>query len=456
MMQEDKKTLASDMTQGSIWKQLLKFCIPIVVGDLFQQFYSITDSIIVGRLLGVQALAAVGLTGSLVFLVLGFTQGLCAGTCIVTSQRFGAFKAGIGSEQEVKKSLNTVTFLAVLITILLTVISELSLKWLLTVMNTPEDVFNDSLLYIRIIVGGLFANTYYNAIACKIRALGDSRTPLLFLIVSSILNIVLDYVFIAFFGFGVDGAAYATVLAQLISAVLCTIYSRHHFDILRFRLKDIFDTDFKACAKHLKIGFPMGLQFSVTSIGVIVEQRFLNAFGSLAIAGFTAGTRVESLITTCFFALGSSMATFCGQNIGAKRPDRVKQGVKIAFLTGMCFCLLATGSMFLFGRPIIALFVGSDVSEEVYTYGITFMRIVGVCFPVLHILVVYRNALQGLGNSLIPLIGGLLETVSRVTAAPIFTKAFGFRGVCMLEPVAWFLTSAVLFINYRKWVSENR
>lgn len=445
----------NDMTQGSIRKQLLFFSLPVIIGDLFQQLYSIADTIIVGRLLGLDELAAVGLTGSLLFLVLGFTQGLCAGTCIVTSQKFGSFSSGYESEEEVRKSLNTVTLLCFSITIIITIISELSLPWLLRLIDTPKEIYPLSLKYVRIIFAFLIANTFYNVISCKLRALGDSKIPLLFLIVSSILNIILDYVFIAFLGFKVDGAAYATVLAQIISALLCVMYSRKSFPILKLKLKDIFNTDFKYCLKHLKIGVSMGIQFSVTSIGVMVEQRFLNSFGTNAIAGFTAGSRIESLITTCFFALGTSMATFCGQNIGAQRPDRVKQGVKIAFNIGLIICMISTLLMLLFGRGIIALFVGQNASEKVYEYGTTFMKIVGVCLIALHILVIYRNSLQGLGYSLIPLIGGVLETVSRLSAAMFLPALFGYSGVCMLEPIAWFLTSAVLFITYRIWYSKN-
>lgn len=450
-----QKSLAKDMTQGSIWSQLLAFCVPVVVGDLFQQFYQIADTVIVGRLLGVQALAAVGLTGSILFLVQGFTMGLCAGTCIVTSQKFGAFGAKIGTEEDVKKSLNTVTFTCFSISIILSLLSELTLPWLLKIMKTPEDVYPLSLQYTRIIFAGLVVYAYYNVISCKLRALGDSKTPLIFLIVSSVLNIILDYVCIKFFKLGVAGAAYATVFAQLISAVLCTIYSRLYFDLLKSKFKDAFDTNIKLCLEHLKIGVSMGFQFSVTSIGVIVEQRFLNMYGTNAIAGFTAGTRVESMITACFFALGTSMATFCGQNIGAKRADRVKQGVRIAFKIGLILVAVSTTLMLVFGKGIIALFVGSEVNAEVYEYGLIFMRVVGVCFIMLHILVVYRNALQGLGNSLIPLIGGVLESVSRVLGALFLPRLFGYVGVCMLEPIAWFLTAALLFITYRKWYSKN-
>ena len=450
-----QRASVKDMTQGSIWGQLLAFSLPVIVGDLFQQFYSIADTVIVGRLLGVQALAAVGLSGSILFLVQGFTMGLCAGTSIITSQKFGAFGAKIAAEEDVKKSLNTVSLICFSITLAITLISELSIPWLLRIMKTPQDVYPLSLKYIRIIFAGLIANTYYNVISCKLRALGDSKTPLIFLIVSSVLNIVLDYVCIKFFGLGVAGAAYATVFAQLISATLCTVYSRRNFDLLKSEFTDVFKTNAKLVKEHLKPGVSMGFQFSVTSIGVIVEQRFLNAYGTNAIAGFTAGARVESLICACFFALGTSMATFCGQNIGAKRPDRVKQGVKTAMLIGLVLVAISTTLMLVCGKGIIALFVGSEVNAEVYDYGLTFMRVVGVCLIMLHILVVYRNALQGLGNSLIPLIGGLLESLSRIAGVFFLPGLFGYLGVCMLEPIAWFLTSAVLYITYRIWCSKN-
>lgn len=450
------KDKAIDMTQGSIWNQILFFCVPVIVGDLFQQFYTIADTIIVGRLLGVTALAAVGLTGSLTFMVFGFTQGLCAGMCIITSQRFGAFSAKLTPEKSLKDSINTVSFLAVFITFVISIVSFCSVNGLLRMINAPDNVAPLSAQYLKILFGGMIANTVYNVIQCKLRALGDSKTPLIFLIIATFLNIGLDYLFIATFKMGVSGAAYATVLAQGIAALGCEIYSRLRFQVLRTSLLDLFRTNGKLCFLHLKMGVPMGLQYTITSIGVLIEQRCLNVYGELAIAGFTAGSRVESLVSCCFFALGSSMATFCGQNIGAKRVDRVKQGVRISFWLGIILSVISTTLLLVFGRSIINLFVNSDAPEEVFNCGITFMKIAGLCFPFLHILVMYRNSLQGIGYSLIPFIGGALETVSRIVCATFLPAMFGYAGVCMLEPVAWFLTAFVLFITYRTWASKNR
>lgn len=453
-MSDENKTI--DMTQGSIWAQLLMFCGPVIIGDLFQQFYTIADTIIVGRLLGVTALAAVGLTGSLTFMVFGFTQGLCAGMCIITSQRFGAFSARISTEKDLKDSINTVSFLAIFITLVISLLSLCTVNGLLRMINAPDNVAPLSETYLRILFGGMIANTVYNIIQCKLRALGDSKTPLIFLIVASLLNIVLDYAFIALFDMGVAGAAYATVLAQALAAIGCEIYSRIKFSILRTSFLDLFRTNMGLCFKHLKMGVPMGLQYTITSIGVLIEQRYLNVYGELAIAGFTAGSRVESLVSCCFFALGSSMATFCGQNIGAKRIDRVKQGVTISFWLGIILSVISTTLILVFGRSIISLFVNADASEEVFNCGMTFMKIAGLCFPFLHILVMYRNSLQGIGYSFIPFIGGALETVSRVICSTFLPALFGYAGVCMLEPVAWFLTAFVLFITYRIWASKNR
>lgn len=444
-----------DMTNGSIWGQLLSFCLPVIIGDLFQQFYSIADTIIVGRLLGVDALAAVGLTGSLTFMVFGFIQGLSSGACIITSQRFGAFSNQIATEDDVRKSLNTVAFLSVFITLILSAISFFYTDGLLKLINTPDDVFGLSRTYLRILFAGMMANTIYNVISCKLRALGDSKTPLIFLIVASLLNIVLDFVFIAVFNLGVGGAAYATVLAQLLAAVSCEVYSRVNYPMLRLKIRDMFDTNKALCLEHLKMGVPVGLQFTITSIGVVIEQRYLNFYGAVAIAGFTAGAKVENLVSACFFALGSSMATFCGQNIGARKPQRVKDGVRIAFWIGMILCALSFALMMIFGRSIIGLFVSPDSVEEVFEYGLVFMKIAGICFPFLHVLVLFRSSLQGLGYGFIPFVGGALETVSRLICSFFLPAMFGYTGVCMLEPVAWFLTSAVLFIAYSRWSVKN-
>lgn len=443
-----------DMTKGGITKALLMFALPILIGDLFQQMYSIVDTIIVGRLLGVNALAAVGATGSLTFMVIGFVQGIATGFSIITSQEFGAYSAGLSDESHIRQSIWTSSVLGVIITVILTAISLALCLPMLRIMNTPQDIIRDSNLYLSIIFGGIFATMYFNIMAARLRALGDSRTPLVFLIVSSVLNIVLDILFIAVFHMGVDGAAYATVLAQLISAVGCHIYSVKVFNLLKYKVTQI-RTNLKDCIRHLKTGFPMALQFSITAIGVMIMQRYLNGFGPVAIAGFTASSRIQSIMNSGFFDFGVSLSTFCGQNLGAGQLDRIRKGVFKVLWMGLILCVVSAATLWIFGKQLIALFV-TDVTDELIEYAYVYIKIASVCYPLLHILVLYRNALQGLGNAFVPMLGGGIELGTRALLTGPLTKAFGYIGVCIADPAAWVLTSLVLALTYLAWLRNAK
>lgn len=443
-----------DMTKGNITKALLMFALPILVGDLFQQLYCVVDSIIVGRLLGVNALAAVGATGSLTFMVIGFVQGIATGFSVITSQEFGAFSAKLTTEDSIRKSIWTSTILGAVITVVITAASLLASRSMLGLMNTPDDIIEDSNLYLSIIFGGIFATMYFNIMAARLRALGDSRTPLVFLIVSSILNIVLDILFIAVFDMNVDGAAYATVLSQLISAIGCHIYSVRNFNILKYRLKDV-KTDFAQCRRHLKTGLPMALQFSVTAVGVMIMQRHLNGFGAVAIAGFTASSRIQSIMCSGFYDFAISLSTFCGQNLGAGEFDRIRKGVFKVLWMGLLLCLVTISILWAFGRQLTTLF-STEATEELIAYSYDYMKIASVFYPLLHILVMYRNALQGLGKAFVPFLGGVIELSTRAAFTALLTRKLGYYGVCLADPIAWILSSLVLALTYVHWVQKTK
>ena len=313
--------MTKDMTTGSPVKLILFFSIPLLIGNIFQQFYSMVDTIIVGRFLGVKALAAVGSTGSMSFLILGFVLGLCSGFSVLISQKFGA-----NDNEGLREAVASSIILSVIMAIIITIISIFTAKPLLHLMNTPNDIINDSYSYIVVIYAGTTAAFFYNMISSILRALGDSKTPLYFLIVSSILNIILDLVFIINFKMGVAGAAYATVIAQGVAGLLCLIYTSKKFSMLKLEKKH-FIAGTKHFVNHLKIGIPMALQFSITALGVIILQAAINAFGSNVVAAHTAASKVEQLVMQPSITFGVTMATYCAQNLGAGNIERIKEGV---------------------------------------------------------------------------------------------------------------------------------
>lgn len=317
-----KNNMTNDMTKGNPVKLILLFSIPLLIGNIFQQFYNMVDTIIVGRFVGVDALAAVGSTGSMVFLVNGFATGLTSGFAVLVSQKFGA-----KDEKGLRKAVASAVILTVISVIVVTLVSLIGAKPLLNLMNTPENIMADAHTYIKIIYGGVVATVAYNLIASILRALGDSKTPLYFLIVASILNVILDLVFIINFKMGVAGAAYATIISQGVSAILCLVYTYKKFIILRLKKED-FNVKRKYYHKHLKIGIPMALQFSITAIGIMTVQGALNVFGSIVIASYTAASKALQLVMQPAITFGVTMATYCGQNLGAKEYSRIKEGVK--------------------------------------------------------------------------------------------------------------------------------
>ncbi len=438
-----------DMTQGSPGKLILRFTLPIIIGNVFQQLYNMVDAIIVGRFVGNQALAAVGATGTIMFLILGFMQGLTTGFTVLTSQRFGA-----GDQQGLKRSVGNAALLSILVTISATVLSLLGMKGLLRLMQTPEDIFEMSYTYICIICFGMWANILYNLLASLLRAVGNSKVPLYFLIISAGLNVILDLVFILIFQMQVAGAAWATVIAQGVSGILCLIYIARRVPLLHpgktnWKLHSIDSKN------QIRIGVPMALQFSITAIGTIIIQTALNLLGSTAVAAYTAAVKLEQLITQPFCSMGQTMATYCGQNMGKRDLKRMKQGVHTAELFTILYAI--AGALFIiqmvpFG---VKLFVSEDI-ELITSYVSIYMKICGSFFIPLGLIFVYRNAMQGAGFGFMPMMGGVVELAARAVAAWIAVQMGSFTGICLGNVSAWVTAALFLFLAYWNLIGRKK
>lgn len=441
--------MIQDMTKGTPWKLILSFSIPLLIGNIFQQLYSMVDTIIVGRFVSVEALAAVGSTGSMSFLILGFVMGITSGFSVISAQRFGA-----QDEDGVRRSVATSIVLCVIATIILTILSVAGVKPMLHLMNTPENIFEDASIYITIIYAGLFASVYYNMISSILRALGDSKTPLYFLFVSSVLNVVLDLIFIINFQMGAAGAAIATVISQFVSAILCTIYTAKRYEILKLHKTD-FQFDWLFACSHLNIGLPMAFQFSVTAVGIMVLQSALNVFGSTAIAAYTAASKVEMLVTQPFATLGVTMATYCGQNKGADNFERIHTGMNSCVIMCMLTCVAASLINVFGGHAFTQLFM-SEADAGMFAYASQYLNTIALFYPALGLLYVYRNGLQGMGESVVPMLGGVVEFLARLAVCLLLPSIMGYTAICMASPAAWVATTVLLLWKYGKVVKVEK
>lgn len=441
--------MEKDMTSGSPLRLILLFSLPVLIGNIFQQFYNMVDAIIVGRLLGEDALAAVGATGSIMFLVLYFAIGIAQGFGVLIAQAFGAKNHTL-----LKHYVALSLMLTIVISFAVTALTVPTSRMMLTAMKTPANILNMADSYIKIIFWGIIATMCYNAAASILRGIGDSKTPLYFLVFSSILNIILDYCFIRFFHLGTDGAAYATVLAQGISAILCLIYMFKKFNILRTRKKDYY-FDSESVLEMLRIGLPMALNYSITAIGTMILQSAVNIFGSSVVASFTAAMKVEQLSTQPMPSLGTTMSTYCGQNLGAGRYDRIYDGMRKSFFISILLAGLAAIICVVTGEAFIGLFLETP-TPEVLSYATTYLRTISVFFFFLSILFVYRTALQGLGKGLVPMIGGFLELVGRVVVIAFFLDSYGYTAVCLASPAAWIFAGIPNLAAYLIWKKRSQ
>lgn len=433
---------AKDMTTGEPFRLIFFYSIPLLIGNIVQQLYSMADTIIVGRLIGTDALAAVGTTGPMNFLVLGFVSGLTSGFAVITAQKFGA-----KDEKGVRHSVYMNIMLNVLSTIVMTALASITAAPILRLINTPSEIFSDAFNYIIIIYAGIGASVLYNATACILRALGDSKSPLYFLVISSVLNIVLDIQFIAQFRMGVAGAALATVISQIFSGTASLIYMIRKFPILRLKKQDCH-WDFWFARQHMKIGLPMAFQFSITAIGVVILQGALNTFGPVKIAAYTAAQKVEQLIAVAAGTFGVTMANYTGQNLGAGRIDRIKQGTGKCCVLTIAMSLVSMAIALLFSDQLTGLFVKGnqpDVLEAAEIY----LRCTSVFYPFLFVIFVYRNVLQSMGRGFMPLMAGVFELTARTVSAYTLPALIGYTGICLAGPLAWVCAAVPLFAAYR-------
>lgn len=430
-----------DMTTGSPLRQILTFCIPLLIGNLFQQFYNLADSIIVGKMLGTNAFAAVGSTGSLNFLILGFALGVCSGFTIPISQSFGA-----GDMNAVRRRCGQAIWLCLATTALITALTYFSTGPILRLTNTPENLYDDAYTYIFIIFMGTGALVLYNMAASVLRALGDSRTPLYFLIVATVLNIGLDILFMGPFQMGVAGAAVATVAAQLFSGLACLLYIHCKMPQLHLTRQDLRPY-WREMGLLAGVGVPMGLQFSITAIGSVTLQSAINSLGDLAVAGVSTGSKVHNVVAAPFETMGLAMATYCGQNLGAGRIDRIRKGMRQIMWVGLGYCVVALAVAHFFGPAMALLFI--DAAEtEVLALSQRFLMIVVAAYPTLLVILVFRNALQGMGFSNSAMLAGLAELVGRVAAAFTLVDLWGYSGTVLAHVLAWILADIVLIPLY--------
>ena len=439
------KNQSKDMTVGNPFQIILFFAIPVLIGNVFQQLYSMVDTIIVGQSLGTEALAAVGSTGSLNFLVNGFSTGIAGGFAVLPAQFFGA-----KDEKRLKKSVGQAILLCLFFTVLLTALSVIFTRPVLVLMKTPENIIGMADVYIKTIFWGICATILYNMCSCVIRALGDSKTPLYFLIFSTVLNALLNLVLVYFTGLGVVGSALGTLTAMTISVVLCVIYIGRKFPILRLRRTDwVYNPAFMR--EHLYVAVPMALQFSVIALGLIIIQTVCNSFGSDTIAAFTSALRIEQLATSPLVALGFALATYTAQNFGAGKIGRIRRGVVRSSLVSVLFSISVALLVRFVGEDMIGVFIKGEKPEIIdITKG--YLDISTLFYVFLGQIFIFRNTLQGMGQSVIPMAASIVELVMRSFAAVYLASRMGYEGIYFASPIAWVGAAAVVSFGYLKMV----
>lgn len=434
-------TMTKDLTQGKPMRVIIGFAIPLYLGMLFQQFYSLMDTVIVGRTLGVHALAAVGSTGAINFLIIGFCMGICSGFAIPIAQRFGA-----KDFSSMRKFVANSTWLSITFAVIMTVLTVTSCRWILIVTNTPADILENAYRYIVVIFAGIPVIILYNILSGIIRSVGDSKTPVFFLVLASFLNIGLDFLFILGLHTGVEGAAYATVISQGVSGLLCLIYMRRRFEILRIQ-KHEWKLDGHYCSILCGMGVPMGLQYSITAIGSVVLQTAVNGLGSAAVAAITAACKIGGFLVCPFDAMGSTMATYGGQNVGAKRLDRVSGGLKACSALGIGYALLALLIVYFFGTSLEQLFL--DASETaILADARTYLMLNASFYIPLAFVNIIRFLIQGMGFPRFAVFAGVAEMIARTLVGFILVPHFGFIAACIASPVAWIMADMFLFPAY--------
>lgn len=433
--------MTQDMTDGKPFPLLIKFCIPLLLGNIFQQFYNLVDTVIVGQYLGIESLTAVGATSSINFLIMGFCTGVCSGFAIPVAQWFGA-----KDYSRMRRTIMNSVYLSAAFALVLTVLTVIFCQEMLAFMQTPQEILQESCQYMIIILAGLPFTFLYNATAGIIRAMGDSRTPFYFLAVATFLNVVLDLVFIIPCEMGVAGAAYATVLAQAVSGILCLFYMKKKFTILRTTAEERRLS--KSCLKKLVvIGVPLGLQSAITSIGSIMLQSSVNSLGIVYVSAYTALVKIKQFTICPYSAFDTAMATYTSQNYGAGKYDRVQKGIRSGMGIYAVYSLAMAIILTLAGDKIALIFVDRSETEVLFCVWL-FFQCCGVFYLAIIVLNCLRAVIQGLGYGAASMLAGLCELLARVVMALVFIPRFGYIAVCFTDGAAWILAGICVTVTY--------
>ena len=430
-----------ELTSGKPLKIMLSFAVPIIIGNLFQQLYSMIDSIIVGRAIGVEAFASLGSTSYISNLIIGFMSGLTNGFSIVTARHFGA-----GDHVNMRRSVAGTITLGLGISVIFTVLSMIFLKPLLQILDIPEDIFDMAYGYIRIILLFMTTAMLYNMAAGVLRAVGDSLTPLIFLIISSLVNVALDLLFIMKFNMGVNGAAYATIISQTFSFVLCCVYILIRFPYLLPK-KEEFRITLAEAGQLMSMGLSFALMFSIVEMGSLILQRAINGFGTDTIAAHTAARKISGILMLPYSALGSACATYCSQNLGAEKPERVFPGIKSAVMISWVWSAFAVLVAY-FGSEFIVGLIASTENTFIVETASKYLRVNTPFYFVLGVLIVMRSSLQGLGRKTIPVASSVIECLGKAAVAFILAPVMGYFGVMISEPAVWILMTILLILGY--------
>lgn len=437
---EERMYMKTDMTTGCPIRHIVMFLIPLLIGNTFQQFYNMADTLIVGRYLGVDDLAAVGSSGSIIFLITGFAIGLTAGLSIIISQHYG------GRDYEgVKRDFAASILISMSVAVIFTIVSVIFSRQLLMFMRTPGNILEGANRYVKVVYGGMCATVMFNLLSNALLAVGDSRMPLVFLSVACVVNILLDIVLIAVFGMGVEGAALATVLSQMISVICCIVYIARRVTVFHLN-RQSFQFIRGDVKRQMKMGFSMGFQSSIISIGGILVQVTLNGLGSIYVASYAVAEKIESVVHIPLMSFGMTMAAYVGQNYGAGNLSRIRKGVRQCLAMSAAFGIVA-GIMIIFhGFRLVGVFVPGEM--QVMENAQIHLKISGAFFFILAVLYVVRYSLQGVGQSVIPTVAGIMELIMRAAAAVFLSGYLGFEGVCWANPLAWLGACVPLCLAY--------
>ena len=444
------RTGTKDMTVGSPLRLIAGFALPLLFGFLFQQFYSFVDTAIVGKYLGAAKLAAVGDTGSINFLVLGFCQGVCAGFSVPIAQAFGA-----KDHHEMRRRVSASVLLSAAVSVIMAVATALLCPAMLRLMNTPEEIIGDSVSYIRIIFIGIPVTVLFNMASGILRSLGDSRTPVFFLIVASLVNVALDLLLILVFRMDVAGAAVATLVSQLTAGIGCVIVIRRRYPILRPTGEEK-KADPALMKRMLMTGLPMGLQFSITAVGAVIVQWSVNALGVDAVAAIAASSKLSMFFACVFDALATTMATYAGQNMGAGKISRIHRGLKVTSVIGCVYCALAMAVIWFLGRTLLSLFIDGETDPAVMDMAQTYIRLNGAFYIPLLFVNIVRLSVQGMGFTRIAMLAGVFEMAARTAVALFVVPVLGFTGACVANPAAWIMADIFLFPSYFRCIRALR